>query len=293
MRPRQVEECVLSHLGISSAWQKLGAVPSTLLIPLAARAKGAALFPQFDPHDLCANALLTSLRTNVQTYLNDWASVLNVLWRTDVIKRMGSHFFARHPRSHGVNLGAGLSHYFQWLSNDDNHWLDADLPEVISLRQLLLQTLPPHCRVKELNITQPGWWQRLELPHGQRARPVLLICEGVLMYLSQAQVNAILKEVSDNAPPGSEFIFDFISPLGVGHAAHHPSVCCTGAEFTWGIHNASELVTAHGNLEVLEQRSVSEAYGFACSMAESFLRPFTGGPMYGLIRLGVKAPAQG
>ena len=278
----------MNQLGITSAWQKLGAIPSTLLIPLAARAKGAALFPQFDPHDLCANALLDGLQTNVQTYLNDWASVLNVLWRTDVIKKMGTQFFARHPQSHGVNLGAGLSHYFQWLSNGKNHWLDADLPEVISLRQLLLQTLPGHCRLKELNITQPGWWQRLKLPHGKRARTVLLICEGVLMYLTHTQVTAILEEISENAPAGSEFIFDFMSPIGIGQAALHPSVCNTGAEFTWGLHNASQLVKTHPRLEVLDQRSVAEAYGFACAMTELFLKPFTGGPMYGLIRLGVK-----
>jgi O-methyltransferase involved in polyketide biosynthesis len=278
----------LDHLGISSAWQKLGAIPSTLLIPLAARAKGAALFPQLDPHDLSANVLLTSLRANVQTYLNDWASVLNVLWRTDVIKTMGCDFFDRHPRSHGVNLGAGLSHYFQWLSNGDNHWLDTDLPEVISLRQLLLQTLPHHCRVKELNITQPGWWQRLQLPHGKRAKPVLLICEGVLMYLTHAQVNAILKEISENAPAGSELIFDFMSPVGIGQAALHPSVCKTGAEFTWGVHNATQIIRTHPQLEIIDQRSVSEAYGFSCAMAELLFKPFTGGPMYGIIRLKVR-----
>lgn len=273
--------------GISSAWQKLGAVPSTLLIPLAARAKGANLFPQLDPHDLSANALLDSLCTNVQTYLNDWVSVLNVLWRTNVIKALGSDFFDRHPRSHGVNLGAGLSHYFQWLSNGDNHWVDTDLPEVISLRQLLLQTLPPHCRAKELNITYPGWWQRLKLPQGKRARPVLLICEGVLMYLTHAQVNAILKEISENAPADSEFIFDFISPVGIGCATLHPSVCRTGAEFTWGVHNPSQLIQRHPHLEMIEQRSVSEVYGLSCAMVEMLLKPVTGGPMYGIIRLKV------
>ena len=164
----RVEECDLNDLESPSAWQTLGAVPSTLLIPLAARAKGAALFPQLDPHDLCANELLVALHANVQTYLNDWATVLNVLWRTDVIKTMGSAFFDHHPNSQGVNLGAGLSNYFQWFSNGDNRWLDADLPEVISLRDLFLQTLPSQCRRKELNITAPGWWQRLKLPHGKK-----------------------------------------------------------------------------------------------------------------------------
>ncbi len=266
-------------------WQTLGAVPSTLLIPLAARAKGASVFPQLDPHDVCANDVLAALHTNVQTYLNDWVTVLNVLWRTQAIKRMGQSFFQRHPHSQGVNLGAGLSSYFQWFDNGHNRWLDADLPEVMSLRRLIFQVLPPHCRHQTLNITRPGWWQRLQLPKGQRAQPVLLICEGVLMYLTPAQVHAVLQEISDNAPSGSEFIFDFMSPVGIGHACLHPSVKDTGAEFTWGVRHVSQFVAQFSRLEVHEQRSVSEAYGMACCLTELLTAPFTGGPLYGLLRL--------
>lgn len=271
-------------------WQTLGAVPSTLLIPLAARARGASLFPQLDPHDVCANEVLEALHTNVQTYLNDWMTVLNVLWRTQAIKRMGLNFFARHPSSQGVNLGAGLSNYFQWFDNGRNRWLDADLPEVMTLRQLIFHVLPPHCRHQTLNIARPGWWRRLKLPRGKRGQPVLLICEGVLMYLKPTQVHAVLQEISDNAPPGSEFVFDFISPVGIGTACLHPSVKDTGAEFMWGMRHVPQFLQTFPGLEMLEQRSVSEAYGMACCLTELLTAPFTGGPLYGLIRLGT-APA--
>lgn len=267
--------------------KSLGCVPSTLLIPLAARAQGARWFPELNPHDLYATPVLEALQTNVQRYLGDWATVLNVLWRTEVIKATGRQFFEQHPKSTGVNLGSGLSSYFQWFDNGTNHWIDADLAQVITLRHFCFQLLQPHCQDKTVNLSQPGWWKRLKLPTGQRARPVFLICEGVLMYLKPQEVQAVFEELGDHAPPGSEIIFDFMSPVGIGHAAFHPSVRHTGAEFTWGNNNAEEIASKHPRLKVLSQRSVSEAYGLACCMTELLLTPFLGGPMYGLVHLGL------
>ncbi len=272
---------------MDSLLRSLGCVPSTLLIPLAARAQGVRWFPQLNPHDLCAAPVLTLLNANVNMYLGDWATVLNVLWRTEVIKTAGRQFFEKHPQSTGVNLGSGLSSYFQWFDNGTNHWLDADLAEVMSLRRLCFQVLRPHCQDKTINITQPGWWKRLRLPTGPNAQPVFLICEGVLMYLSPAQVQAVLYEVGEHAPPGSEIIFDAMSPVGIGQAAFHPSVGHTGAEFTWGANNAEQIASAHPRLKVVSQRSVCEAYGWACCMTELWLTPFSGGPMYGLVHLGL------
>ena len=273
---------------MAASINSLGCVPSTLLIPLAARSLGALQFPHLDPHDQYATAALDALETNVHRYLGDWATVLNVLWRTHAIKETGSHFFAQHPHSYGVNLGSGLSKYFQWFDNGTNHWVDADLAEVMSLRQLCLQMLHQHRQDKTIDITEAGWWKRLGLPTGKRARPVFLICEGVLIYLTPQQVHSVLEEVGESAPPDSEIIFDVMSPLGVGKAAFHTSVGQTGAQFTWGENNAEKIASASPRLKVVSQRSVSEAYGFTCGMAELMFAPFLGGPMYGLVHLGLR-----
>jgi len=266
----------------------LAAVPSTLLIPLAARARGATQFAQFDPHDRHAEAVLDASGAKVDAFLSDRVTVLNVLWRTALIKEMGVQFFERHPSSPGVNLGAGLSSYFQWFDNGSNSWLDADLPEVITLRKRYLQPLPQRCHNRNLNIMQAGWWKDLHCHKGKDAPPVLLICEGVLLYLAPAVVDAVLKEVGDNAPAGSEFICDFVSPLWIDQAALHPSVASTGAQFRSGAHDAEELAKSHPRLRVLEQHSACEAYGLAAQMVEMLWRPYTGGAMYGLTRLGVR-----
>ena len=110
----------------------LDAVSSTLLIPLAARAQGGASFPWMACQDRQAAATLSELNVDVSIYLRDHATVLNILWRTQVLKQAGQDFFAHHPESLGVCLGCGLSDHFQWFDQGRNHWMDVDLPAVMA-----------------------------------------------------------------------------------------------------------------------------------------------------------------
>ena len=272
-----------------NAWRDIEPVARTLLIPLRARALGGAVFAQLDPHDAQALQVLQACGPLAMAPLQDWPTALHVLWRTQRIRQIGADFFARHPDALGINLGAGLSSHFQWFDNGRNHWLDTDLASVVRLRRRLL---PPQrrggCRV--LDLTRRGWWSALRLGPRQRRRPMLLICEGVLMYLQPAQVKALLQEVGEHAPAGSELVFDFISPLGVGWAAWHPSVGPTGAQFQWGWSAGQSLPSAHTRLHCRACWDVKEAYGLAGLCAQWWLTPLWRGPLYGLAHLEVQGP---
>ncbi|MFO1232842.1 MAG: class I SAM-dependent methyltransferase [Paenacidovorax caeni] len=137
-----------------------------------------------------------------------------------------------------------------------NQWLDADLPEVMALRYALLPPPCPRMRHADLDLSQPGWWQRLGLPTQRSATPVLLVCEGVLMYLPPAQVHAVLAEFAQHAPPGSRMVLDVMTRRAVGCAARHASVRATGAEFRWGVGRMAELEAVHPRL----QRCASKAW---------------------------------
>lgn len=267
--------------------EELRGVPRTLLIPLAARARAAMVFPALDPQDLFAQAALKATGTEVHTSPMDTPTVINVLWRTQLIKQLGRAFFDRYPKSPGIDLGAGLAHHFQWLSNGRNCWLDVDLPEVIALRQSLMSQALPRCQHQSTDLTRYGWWHELTLPHDHPPRPTLVVCEGVLMYLQPSEVRQIIREIAHNAPADSELLVDFMSPLGIGRALLPNIGEPAGAPFNWGAHNGLEIAHIHPRLELLAQYSVSEAYGWAAPWAELFWSPLTGGPLYGLAHLRV------
>lgn len=269
----------------SEATRGMTALPRTLFIALAARAQGALSFPSLNPHDGHAAQLLEASGAEVQTSPADQSVVMNVLWRTQMIKQLGHDFFEHHPHSTGINLGSGLAHYFQWLDNGCNRWIDVDLPEVIALRDGLLPTRSTRCQHKAMDITVPGWWKRLGLHRHEE--PVFLVCEGVLMYLQAAQVRSFLREIGDNAPEGSELVCDFISPIGIGQSALNDTAAHHDAVFTWGAHNGLELAGCHPRLELLSQHSASEALGWGGPLTELLWTPLTGGPLYGLAQLRV------
>ena len=266
---------------------KLDDVPSTLLIPLAARAFGDAMFPTFAAGDAYAAPALRKMDVDVSPFLRDKPSVFGVLSRTQVFKQLASDFFERHPYAIGANLGCGLTHYFQWLDNHTNHWLDADVAQVMRLRKRLL----PASNKRHLNalvdLSQPGWWQRLGLPERRSEVPVLLMCEGVLMYLEAHEVDHVLHEFGQNAPAGSEMLFDTLSWLAIGCASMHPSVCHTHAEFKWGSKHMRDFTAPHPRLALRSEHSIMDDYDFSMALASSSFRALWGVPLYGVMRLSV------
>jgi O-methyltransferase involved in polyketide biosynthesis len=126
------------------------------------------------------------------------------------------------------------------------------------------------------------------LPERSSEVPVLLICEGVLMYLEAHEVEQVLREFGQNAPAGSEMLFDTLSWLAIGCAAMHPSVCHTHAEFKWGSKHMREFTAPHPRLALRSEHPVMEAYDLSMALACSSFRAIWGVPLYGIVRIGVQ-----
>lgn len=267
----------------------LPAVASTLAIPLAARAEGHRLFPAWATHDAEAQRLLAALGVDPQPYLADRASVIGVLSRTRVYRTRAADHFERHPGAVGVSLGAGLSHYFQWVDNGRNIWIDADLPEVTRLRQRWLPSQNDRRINARCDLTQPEWWQRLGLPDRSHPQPVLLLAEGLVMYLQPDKVQALLWAVGEFAPPGSRLLLDSLAWPAVGRAAWHPSVRHTGTQFRYGLRRTEELAACHPRLHLNAVHPVMEPYGLPYSVVGPVLRALLGVPAYAVYELGVDA----
>ena len=221
-----------------------------------------------------------------------WAPLvaMNATWRTALIQQIGQTFFRQHPDSMGINLGAGLTDYFPSLSNGHNRWLDVDLKPVINLRRALLPSHGSMARMGRIDLTQPGWWQGLQLTEDASRRPLLLVCEEVLMYLTHHQVKAVMREIGENAHEGTQLVCDFMTPLGISRAAMKPGLHRAETPLLWGAKNGLELARMHPRLELLVQHTSAEVYGPISSMAEMCMSPWTGGPLCGVAHLVITEP---
>jgi len=284
-RPDFAHGLALAFMTTRKKAQRLSAVPSTLRIPLAARASGDAIFPQMAVRDAYAAGILEQIRDDGSALPEDRATIYGILSRTRRFRSLAQDFLKEHPGARVVNMGCGLSHYFQWLDDGKSRMTDADLPEVLELRRELIPEANERHDLRELDLTTPGWWEQLGLPRRRNARPVFLFTEGVLMYLKPEQVQAVLATFGERAPAGSMLVFDALCWLAVGHAKQHPSVRATGAEFHWGIHRPAELTQPHPRLRLAATYGVLEGAGLPYTLFAPMVMLFLGVPLYALYAL--------
>lgn len=269
----------------SKAARSLSAVPSTLRISLAARASGDAMFPQLAVRDAYAASVLEQIRDDGHALPEDRATIYGILNRTRRFRSLAQEFLQQHPGGRVVNMGCGLSHYFQWLDDGKSRMTDADLPEVLDLRRELIPETNPRHDVRALDLTSAGWWEQLALPRKRQGQPVFLFTEGVLMYLEPQQVQAVLATFGERAPAGSVLAFDAMCWLAIGRAAQHPSVRATGAEFRWGLRRTAELTQAHPRLRLDSTYRVLEGLGPLYTLFAPLVLMLLGLPLYAVYAL--------
>jgi O-methyltransferase involved in polyketide biosynthesis len=114
--------------------------------------------------------------------------------------RYCEEFLRRTPHGMIVELGCGLSSRFSRIDNGAVEWYDLDLPEVISIRkQFFPQTARSHLIASSVLDFH---WMDLLAP---TQKEVLFIAEGLLMYLPEADVKALVLELQRRFP-GCELV---------------------------------------------------------------------------------------
>jgi len=131
--------------------------------------------------------------------------------RAATFDMLTNRYLADHPDATVLHVGCGMdSRVFRIDPPASVQWFDVDYPDVIDLRRQLFPdgrlrlrpVSPDRCTAERFC----AGWTRF---HGSTA---LLIAEGVLMYVSEADVKALLNTVVAHFP-GGQMIFDVVHPV--------------------------------------------------------------------------------
>lgn len=163
----------------------------------------------------------------------------SVAIRAKALDRWVQERLATDPDVTVLHLGCGLdSRAFRLDVPASVEWYDVDLPQVIELRRRLYAERPHHHTIAS-SVTDPSMLDAV--PAG---KPVLVVAEGLTMYLSEQDGERLFRGIVDHFPRG-ELIFDAFSRLGVRLSNRfNPVVVGAGAHLEWGINDPRTLPKA-------------------------------------------------
>ena len=158
-------------------------------------------------------------------------------------------FLRRHPNAVVLHLGCGIDTRALRLHPPETvQWFDIDQPRVIALRRKLYADRDGY-RMIGSSVTDEAWLN--EIPTD---RPMLMVAEGLVMYLTGPQVRTLLQRLTDRFDSG-ELAFDTASPMGP-----RLSTLLTKGITKWGIGDIHEIEEWNPRLRFLEQSLIGALY---------------------------------
>jgi O-methyltransferase involved in polyketide biosynthesis len=144
-----------------------------------------------------------------------------------------------HPDAVVLHLGCGLHSRAFRIAPEGVRWFDVDLPQIIALRHQLYCESETY-RMIGSSVTDPGWLD--EVPTGG---PVMVAAEGLLMYLTPAEITELLHRLVDRFDTG-EVLADLLSAWG-------PRL---SKIIKWGTRGGGEVTRWEPRLRIIEHNSV-------------------------------------
>lgn len=226
---------------------ELGDVQETLLIPLYMRALESQRADAIC-HDLKAVEIVSNLDIDFRRF-DSWILQLDVAIRTEIFDEAVLDFRQRHPNACFVNLGAGLDARFQRMDNGQILWFDLDMPDSIFLRRRFFNEGPRNYFIPK-SVTDLSWLDDVESLRSDR--PTMLIAEGLFCYLDGDDIRRVLCTVADRWP-GTEIVFQSISPEFINRQKDVEAVKATKAVFKWGITSGKEVERWRSDFHFLDE----------------------------------------
>lgn len=206
----------------------------TLLIPLYSKAvAGKRPNPIFT--DQKAEEILDRIEYDFSRLKIPEKTVIMLCIRAKKLDDYAQQFLAMHHKAVVLHMGCGLDSRFCRVDNGEVDWYDLDMPDVISLRRKFYEESDRYHLIPS-SVTNLSWFNQIQA----QGRPVLVIAEGLLMYLKDEEVKALILRLRE-AFPGCEMAFDAFSLQTARRVGKHPSIKKTGAAIHWGIDDAREI----------------------------------------------------
>lgn len=211
----------------------LSGVNESMLVPVYARAlesrkKNHAFY------DKTAIAVIDSLDYDFKKHGKSKMNMWGCAARTIIFDREVSEYIQKHPNCSIVNMACGLDDRFSRVDNGTIEWYNIDFQNVMKIREKII---PLNDRVINISssVLDFTWIEKIK-----NKENVLVIAEGLLMYLKENEVQNLFKKVSTSFK-NCTLLCELMSTWMVNNQQIHDTIKKTTAVFQWGIGSTEDF----------------------------------------------------
>ncbi len=225
----------------------LSGVPETMLQTVYARAKETKTRGAI--RDEKAVELVQRLDYDFSLADKDTAMRSGVIARTIVLDKLVGEYLKTHTGAVVVNIACGLDTRCYRMTGY-TYWYNLDLPETIAVRERLL---PENGTISQIAASaMEDWGGEVK----ENDAPVLVIIEGLTMYLTEEDVRRIFA-VIDGRFAHATVLVETMNPMVVKRFKER-SIEGSGAKFTWGTKDGKVLADLLPAFRLVEEHGLTE-----------------------------------
>ncbi len=188
---------------------------------------------------------------------SSWAMIV----RTKVLDEIIVQTIEKFGCDTVLNLAAGLDSRPYRLSLPASlHWIDVDLPAILSYKEQKLTNEQPKCSLElvKLDLADVSLRQKLFSRINSEAKQVLVITEGLLIYLTAEQVSSLAIDLHAQST-FRWWLTEFISPqvLRYMQRAWEKQLAAANTRMQFALENSEAFYQEHG-WKLAEFRSAME-----------------------------------
>jgi len=174
-----------------------------------------------------------------------------------------------------VNLAAGLdARPYRMDLPSELQWVEVDLPSIVSYKEQILANEKPRCRFERiaLDLSNVPARRRLFAELNQRAKKIVVVTEGLLIYFTSEDVSEFAKDLAA-VEHFESWVIDLASPgqLKLMQRTSGTKLSEAGAAFKFGPHEGPNFFLPYGWCAADVQGLLQTAAKFGRSPKE--LRP--------------------
>jgi O-methyltransferase involved in polyketide biosynthesis len=171
---------------------------------------------------------------------------ITLAMRASHFDRWTRAFLSAHPESTVLHLGCGLdTRVYRIDPAAPVRWYDVDFPDVMELRKQLYPDRVGYHPIGS-SVTDLTW---LDTIAGDT--PVLVVAEGLVMYLPKKDGTALFRRITEQFPSG-QIAFDGYSGSMVRLVSRLATVRGAKVELVWGVDDPHDLEQQISQLHLVE-----------------------------------------